>query len=1437
MQWQFVIPRVNAELLSSDKNNYCVGRVLDAREIPDALKNARAPMMDPYGVFDHFDTFYSVIDNAQQLSGVNLVRACDLLYITVDRLGTALADILSRSDLSQDDRLPALNAVKMLIYLMAGTVKAVDAHVKSAKAESEGLFKGKGGSKRKDNEQIECLDWDNKRYRCVVQLYNFFQLPLERLWDPPVCEESFVDVICDICYRTLEQSYVKTRSVVDSVFQILGTAIKRYNHALSFPVRTLQILEQNESSIAPIAAGVMLLYEEFNIATIYPVLIKELIERLGIDAADAQTARHFSQFLVELGTLAPKLIIPHLSTLSEELLGLESYVVRNCVLQIMGEAIVTELTSEELSDELKETRDEFLQDLFNHTMDVSAHVRSKVLQIWLHIQGQNAVPLSWQHQVLERAVERLEDKALLVRKNAIALIKVFLEHNPFSAKLSLAELRAQYEEADKKLQDIRNQMVEQDSALKQIEEDWEDQKVQMYPIFSEVLSNENSSEDKPPESEGTMEDVEVLMRDIGSMIDGQRYKDLIHLAIKVDFAIGNSETRKELNVEQQCLYYLTVLKNYYVNCRRGKNLSEEFQKIENEVNFLKDSIRFSEIVSDAVPKLQDMLMSKSQSDVYEAIDFFTSAYLFGIKGTECGMQQMLYLVWSSDAEKRSSVASAYKRVLLDVDLQGRAKHVKVVRNLCQFMINLSMGHYTAMEVLVKDWVESGDLDTNMIQVMFEIYTKKLDNVNDAESRQALQLLIMVSAAKPSVVSANQSLIEKIGFETRGRKDYRIFTATLSLLINSIPKLKDGVKYYKRYDADSASVEKVIEIFTKLFFNSKVSNFDSIGTKTFDFVYKMVNTPDLVSQNMLVTIYEKLQSMATALNNPSASDDHRLTQSSQIPGSTQDEQSRLSQISQGKQSSATLPTFLISRFVLIIGYVAMREMIYLDIDVYGNLKYRQELKDELKNQKKKTAAQNKTNKRATANMSINVSASNALKRLSGTGGAKEQEQPEEEELLSGATAEDTVAEEITFICETEMLYSKESLIARFIPTIIEVCKYPNRHKDDLLQKCTVLTLIRLMSVSSSFCETNMPFLMNILQHTKNNQIKCNIVIGLSDLTFRFPNVIEPWTSHMYATLHEKNVELRLTAVKMLSNLILHEMIRVKGQISDLAMCIVDSVPEIRVITEQFFKEIANKSNILYNVLPDIISRLSDPSLDLEEQKYQIIMQHIISLINKDKQIESLVEKLCLRFRVTSEQRQWRDIAFCLSLLSYNEKTIKKLSENIGCFKDKVQYDEIHCSFKTIISNTNKLAKPELKAAVAEFESRLEECLAIREEGAARLNEDSGADSQEQGGGTQQSQHATGSGRGNRGRQAAGGSKATQKAKSAAGTSKGGGRGNRKKVSSSESGSDSEEENMPPSASARAVARIRQTKKVTKVIESDSSDEDEVQPQPKKGRGRR
>lgn len=77
--------------------------------------------------------------------------------------------------------------------------------------------------------------------------------------------------------------------------------------------------------------------------------------------------------------------------------------------------------------------------------------------------------------------------------------------------------------------------------------------------------------------------------------------------------------------------------------------------------------------------------------------------------------------------------------------------------------------------------------------------------------------------------------------------------------------------------------------------------------------------------------------------------------------------------------------------------------------------------------------------------------------------------------------------------------------------------------------------------------------------------------------------------------------------MLSFLVLHEMVRVKGQIADMALCCADKDPRVASMTKIFFKQLSQKGNALYNVMPDIISRLSDPELNVPEDHYRSIMK--------------------------------------------------------------------------------------------------------------------------------------------------------------------------------------------------------------------------------------
>lgn len=325
--------------------------------------------------------------------------------------------------------------------------------------------------------------------------------------------------------------------MVETIFQIFGTAIKRYQHGINFPVKILQILRNIEHAGLSIAMGINVLHEEFGISSVLPVLIKEIIQNLRTDVIDSAVSRNFSNFLMELASLSPTLMIPQLtSSLCDELLNCESYVVRNCILQVMGDAILSEFTSEDLSEEMKNTRNEFLENLLMHINDISAHVRCKVLQIWNHLKMEQAVPLTYHLNVLSSAIERLEDKTSTVRKHAVQLIKSFLERNLFSANLTLAELEKKHDEEVEKMEKLSEIVLQEREKAKVMDDKWSLLAPEIMPIIEENLKTVKEL----PE---TTETYENMVQCIWDLLLKKEFKEAVSLVRKADHAVGNSEIR------------------------------------------------------------------------------------------------------------------------------------------------------------------------------------------------------------------------------------------------------------------------------------------------------------------------------------------------------------------------------------------------------------------------------------------------------------------------------------------------------------------------------------------------------------------------------------------------------------------------------------------------------------------------------------------------------------------------------------------------------------------------------------------------------------------------------------------------------------------------------------------------------------------------------
>ncbi|CAD0201294.1 unnamed protein product [Chrysodeixis includens] len=1290
--FEFSIPLQKDELLESHAGQYHVEDVVQARVLLSKLQDA-ARAFNSSGVeyiLEHFDTYFSIIVHGNKLEWNVMNKGFDHIVRATKSLCNHLEQILQEKEIDSEVRVKNLNILKMIMYLFTQIMKTKD--TKLAADNSTKLTLGKKGKKAVDDEEF-CGWTEADKQAALVTLHLVLQQPLSKLWDPPLAEDNFVSMVAEPCYKALEEQIIKNKSVRETVFQVLGVLIKKYNHGTSCLIKLVQILQMMEHSVSPICAGVVQLTKEFGLGTFGPQMVREIAEALAssdeenVGAGTEQgAARNCGAFLLELTKELPKEMTNAIATIQPYLESDESYTLRISVLGMMCEVLIMELSGEGLADEQRAQRDDFLDDLYEHMHDLSAYVRHKVLQFWCRLQKENCVPVTRQRTVLERAIGRLKDKAALVRKAAIQLLKIFLECNPFSAQLKLEILEDQLKTEQDILDNLQKKLNPgPDPELVKKWEKIEDEVTTAIKSGMDIMT-----QDEPELSQASLEN---LYESIRKHLREKNYYKAYLLVKHTERQYPEAKLlRCDMEKSDQINYFVALLRNMYIIPERRQSLTQQcetelalYKRLEEKesiVAFLQESVHFSRMVSEAVPLINSLLMSKQAGDVSEAIDFFTAAHHFNIDAAKMGVANMLLLVWSPDQDKREAVERAYREMYLDCENKAeRARSFAIAKNLVALMTHIDRGSALALEHLVSKWVEKGDISTAIIQVFWEMFLKKIDGTTDMDSYAALSLLVMVAKAKPSVAVANLDVVLSHGLTA----DYNSRNLSVQLLINLTKKTQ-------RYPAEHTIFTSISDSLLETF--SKFDKFMSFAGNSIDLIYAICDTPEIICGKILAEMYKRME--------------EKMVKDSE------------------NQDEITLPMELLTRFVFVLGQVAMQQLIYLDIFVYSELRRRNQVREERKieeKRKKKAGAFATPGRRGRVDdlrrqtlMNIsNASASSRQQRsasvTSNKGPSVNTTMTEEESGLEGAVADDADAEYVRGVCERDIVGAGTGL-ARYLPLLRYLLANPARASHNL-QAAAALTFTRFMLVSNAVCEEGLQLMVTVLKKSKNVELRTNLTIAFADLTLRFPNLTQPWTHHIYHILSDEELEIRQCAVKMLSFLVLHEMVRVKGQIADMALCCADKDARVASMTRLFFKQLSQKGNALYNVMPDIISRLSDPELNVPEEQYRVIMKYITSLIQKDRQMEALVEKLCQRFKLSTEERQWRDIAYCLSLFTYNERSLKKLIENLDCYKDKLHCSGVMESFNTLMNATAKMAKNEIKALVTELGDKIEECFAVRD----------------------------------------------------------------------------------------------------------------------------
>ena len=689
-------------------------------------------------------------------------------------------------------------------------------------------------------------------------------------------------------------------------------------------------------------------------------------------------------------------------------------------------------------------------------------------------------------------------------------------------------------------------------------------------------------------------------------------------------------------------------------------------------DYVSSATEFMKAIGSALTRIAEMLESKNVSDVVEAIGFFGRAINFQVHGALEEFTKAFKLIWHTDASVRQELQTVFIQVYFT---DGAKEHAKLLSpreiaiNLTHVIASCEDVHLTSLEEIL------GELSAQPSLVGFDFLPLE----------EWLQALLDLGLHPPTTPLTND---RSVSYLSAGMYAISMLTARthekhVDVLVQFVPNLLSaglGEDVLNKRDLDTirytiAAVTKIYKMFQVAVEKKGGATLtaslnpallqDALISMQKVITWAAFLSNDTVTQAWFSTCEEAIQAIFQLHESPEVVMDRIIHF---VHASLFAEPA--SSVATAEEAEApaewTCTQSQLAAFFFILGQTAVNIVVYVE-DIAAKVKRR--LRENIESGK---TVGHEGDKAPTAGAENNIS--------------------DFEEQMGVAAAMDAEHDqEVHVLIEKELVLS--NLLGAFLPLVTYVAANDQRQfSAPVLHDTAVLTLCRFATVSSVACEQSLPLIFTILERQVSNAgLRTTITVALGDLAFRFPNTFEPWTNHLYARLSDDNVDVRYNTLVVITHLVLNDMIKVKGQVSHVAMALNDTEPRIRDLARLFFIKLSERSNNpVFNLLGDIISNFSrddatattaaeeatngvvvpDTQLKsqlemptLTEEAFQQTMHFMLSFVQKDKHADMLLERLLIRLGAAETIRQRRYLAYCISELTVTEKGLKKLVEMI------------------------------------------------------------------------------------------------------------------------------------------------------------------------------
>ncbi|CAF0791526.1 unnamed protein product, partial [Didymodactylos carnosus] len=979
------------------------------------------------------------------------------------------------------------------------------------------------------------------------------------------------------------------------------------------------------------------------------------------------SSKIFAQFLNELSKHIPDHLILYIDTLTE--LFDSDYLRKDLLVLIVDQYFI----------------------------DINVHVRSHALQLCGSLVEINLLPVVFYCHLAKATIERMNDISCIVRKYAIQLATKLIKHNPYTneflpCNIMIDEYRNEMNKLiclETKLceiLDIKNVKVDESTSMTVIN-DIDDNDDNKNILFKKMIDQQHivcsmyNDDDQfiPFERYNAEMDKSIKYQSqlISLLMSGENNDDTLDNIENREYSLGEvGELLNDMIKQQRIVCYL-------YNANEFCNLFRHFLNVE----------------------LIYLLKSKISSDVLEIIEFLIiwssfDSYSSDYKQNE---QNLFSLIWSTDKNITAAVIDAFKRIYLNIDntkiKDERISHKNIIEKL---LLHIDVDFDITFEHILKQLFDRKEINVAFIDVLYDYYLMMtIDNnynnkymtddfylyLTGDKHRQCLflKLVSLVIDYSPDIlwkhvdkIIDNLLLLDVRHHETnlvyiryqleilyhlflthlndRKQLTYLFYDTIITKLINDTTSINDWIPCMKQ--------------FLNLLFISEKSKILSIeiGMRFIHFIVEKLRSTSINHSDDRITWFENLkcteQNKTLLIKLLATVNVFLINQVRQV--NTKINNKNKHSVTNGNVLEITDNNLLI------------------DDDVF--VEQKKKLKKQSSDIKNKIFPQKPF---MTINGDDHDDNDDDDDDDNNDDGDDDDDDDDDDnemnDLTDGCEQQDSDQIYLQQQFDLTQLENEDSLVLlveRWLDNFfIDVQTNVYDSEEDLVMTA-IMTLTRYMFVSPQLCSKYVNRTFQFLNTCPYAGVRSALIVSLGDLLLRHPNIIEPYTPEFYKQIHDKDISVSETTLCTIAVLILREMIKVRGYISEIAICLLHSNVSIASLAYHFFSELSvrNRGLALFNVMPDIISRLSTMNSDVNgnindninikmnstnEGKlitldmFHQIIAHLFQYVKNDRQCEILVKKLCRQFKLSCDDRKRQNIAYCLSKLNIKSQNSYKI----------------------------------------------------------------------------------------------------------------------------------------------------------------------------------